>query len=171
MTAGGVAGVGSATTLGAAVAAAGTAAATTAEKTAAAAHLQERPKYVYGQDPTGTASGTTDQQTDDEAIHGAYSTQPHVQTSYNAEAYGNYAHAQYDDGTGGYQDAQRQEYQGQHQAYYDQQQYAQGGYDQTGYVHAQGGYDQHQQYYDYSQYAAQPQAHGTAGGHDAYGGM
>jgi len=108
--------------------------------TAPAVPLQERPKYVYGQEPVSSKTGGA---TDDDTTHGAYSTEPQMQASYNAEAYGNYAHA-------AYQDAER-EYQGQtgyaHGGYdqqYDQQQYAQGQYDQQAYAH--GGYDNQQQY-------------------------
>ena len=148
---------------------------------AAAATLQERPKYVYGQNPANDASTTGSRDQDDSgsvAHGGAYSSEPQMQTSYNAEAYGSYA--QYADagadvvgGTGvavgGYQDAQR-EYLGQQgydqnqQAYYDQNAYAagynnqaqQGYYDQSGYVAT--GYDQQAQYnysqqgYDQAQY-------------------
>lgn len=162
-----------------------------ANAASAAAVLQERPKYVYGQDPNAAADSQHDQ--DDaasEAHGGAYSSQPQAQTGYDAEAYGSYA--QYAEGgqaEGAYQDAQR-EYQGQQgyeaqqgydgqQAYYDQNAYAgydqqqQGGfYDQNAYVqgydqqaYAQG-YDQTQ--YDYSQQQPQQEAyqapHPYAGG-------
>ncbi|KAJ3493497.1 hypothetical protein NLJ89_g11006 [Agrocybe chaxingu] len=127
--------------------------------TATTSPLQERPKYVYGQDPTAATTGNDAAVEDDlsDHAHGAYSSQPQVQAAYNPEAYGSYA--KYEDGTatgtavttGGYQDATR-EYQAQggyavsgnvydQQAYYDQSAYAQGGYDPQTYI-AQGGYAQ-----------------------------
>jgi hypothetical protein len=143
----------------------------------AAAVLQERPKYVYGQDPNAAAADGQHDQDDaaSEAHGGAYSSQPQAQTGYDAEAYSNYA--QYAEGgqaEGAYQDAQR-EYQGQQgqQGYYDQNAYAaydqqqqqQGGfYDQNAYAqgydqqaYAQQGYDQTQ--YDYSQQQPQQEAY------------
>ncbi|CAA7265158.1 unnamed protein product [Cyclocybe aegerita] len=99
--------------------------------TSATSPLQERPKYVYGQDPTPATSGNNAAIEDDlsDHAHGVYSTQPQVQAAYNPEAYGSYA--KYEDGTAT----------GTAQAYYDQSAYAQGGYDPQTYI-AQGGYAQ-----------------------------
>ena len=139
-----------------------------ASAAAAGTPLQERPKYVYGQVPEATtaAQQEIDEHAAAEASNGAYSSQPQSQESYNAEAYGSYAHyAQYDAaaaavGDAGYQDVQR-EYQGQQgydasQAYYDPNAYAAAGYGQQ--VPQQGYYDQqayttdyNQAQYDYSQ--------------------
>jgi len=112
--------------------------------------LQERPKYVYGQDPSPT---NQQQQNDDNASDthgGAYSSQPQVQGAYNAEAYGGYA--KYEDvgdgivgsvptGTAVYQDAQRayQGQQGYDHSHYDPTHYAP--YNQSQYQ----GYGQQQQ--------------------------
>jgi hypothetical protein len=143
--------------------------------------LQERPKYVYGQDPRQHDDVATDI-----ANGGAYSSQPQAQSTYNTEAYGSYA--KYEDvsngvvggvpsGTAMYQDAQRA-YQGQqgydqsqygtydpsHFATYDQSQYAGYGQQQPEYV-----------VYDYSQQQQHHQAYATGlatGTHtDAYGGI
>ena len=172
------------------------AASTTAVAAAAASAshaLQERPKYVYGQ---ADASEQQQHSGDDdlsEHAHGAYSSEPQVQQSYNAESYGSYAAY---DGNAGYQDATR-EYQGQEG--YGQEGYAAQGYDAYGnhpygQQYAQGydasqyaQYDNNQQYVvdptqyaQYDAYAANGQpAAGTAshaGAHptrndDAYGGM
>ena len=142
---------------------------------AAAAVLQERPKYVYGQDPNAAADSQNEDDVASEAHGGAYSSQPQPQTGYDAEAYGSYA--QYAEGgqaEAAYQEAQReyqaqQGYDAQH-GYYDQNAYAaygqqqqQGGfYDQNAYAqgydqqaYAQQGYDQTQ--YDYSQQHPQQQ--------------
>ena len=120
--------------------------------------LQERPKYVYGQDPSPNSQ---QQQHDDAASDshgGAFSSQPQVQGAYNAEAYGSYA--KYEDvgdgivgsvptGTAVYQDAQRA-YQGQ-QGYQGQQ------YDQSHYAT----YDPGHYAYDQSQYEGYGQQDGT----------
>ena len=123
--------------------------------------LQERPKYVYGQDPKHP-----DDIASDIAHGGAYSSQPQVQSTYNAEAYGNYA--KYEDvgngivggvpgGAAMYQDAER--------AYQGQQGYDQGHH---------GTYPSHYAAYDPSQYAGyaqQQQHHRAYAGTDAYGGI
>jgi hypothetical protein len=141
------------------------------------APLQERPKYVYGQEPNSS----------DDDISGAYSAEPKVQTAYNPEAYAGYAQYQ---AQGGYQDAQR-EYQGQQGQYdhtdyhaysqyqgYDQSQY--GNYDQTGQAYPQQNqYNQPQtQPQNQNQYqaphpysSASPAASGARAHDDAYGGM
>ncbi|KAF8159339.1 hypothetical protein B0H34DRAFT_399641 [Crassisporium funariophilum] len=97
------------------------AAASAASAAAAAVVLQERPKYVYGQDAQGQQQQMHDDEASEMAHGGAYSSQPQMQNAYNAEAYGSYA--KYEDvggdvvgggpsGGAGYQEAQR-EYQGQ----------------------------------------------------------
>jgi hypothetical protein len=125
-------------------------AASNAADTAAAngGSLQERPKYVYGQDPSpANQQRQYDDSASDIAYGGAYSSEPQVQGAYNAEAYGSYA--KYEDvgngivggvpaGTAVYQDAQRA-YQGQQG--YDQSDYAT--YDPSHYE----GYGQQQQHY------------------------
>jgi len=104
--------------------------AATAATVAAGGGLQERPKYVYGQDPSPTSQQQQHDDTVSDAHGGVYSSQPQVQGTYNAEAYGSYA--KYEDvgdgivgsvptGTAVYQDAQRA-YQGQQE--YDQNHYA-----------------------------------------------
>jgi len=138
--------------------------------------LQERPKYVYGQDPSPTSpTSPTSQQHDtvSDAHGGAYSSRPQVQGAYNAEAYGNYA--KYDDagdgivgsvpgGSGAYQDAQR--------AYQGQQEYDQGHY--ATYDPAHYAYDQ-SQYRGYGQQPHHPQAYAMGsnnaetGGHVTFG--
>jgi predicted lipid-binding transport protein (Tim44 family) len=97
-------------------------AAAAAATAASGGSLQERPKYVYGQDPSHAyQQWQHDDVASDIAHGGAYSSQPQVQSAYNAEAYGSYA--KYEDvghgvvggvpaGTAMYQDAQRA-YQGQ----------------------------------------------------------
>ena len=132
-------------------------AATSATATAAAAAttpasgggLQERPKYVYGQDPSPTSQQQQHDDTVSDAHGGVYSSQPQVQGTYNAEAYGSYA--KYEDvgdgivgsvptGTAVYQDAQRA-YQGQQE------------YDQNHYANHYATYDPNTHYnYDQSQY-------------------
>ncbi|TEB33275.1 hypothetical protein FA13DRAFT_197977 [Coprinellus micaceus] len=171
------------------------AASTAAVAAAGASHgLQERPKYVYGQSDSAEQQQNNGEDDVSEHAHGAYSSEPQVQQSYNAESYGSYAAY---DASAGYQDATRQ-YQGQegyaqdgyaaqgYDAYgnhpYGQQQYAQG-YDAAQYAQ----YDANQQYVvdptQYAQYdqyatAGQQPAGGSshAGAHptrndDAYGGM
>jgi len=135
--------------------------------------LQERPKYVYGQDPSPTSQQQQHDDTVSDAHGGVYSSQPQVQGSYNAEAYGSYA--KYEDvgdgivggvpsGTAMYQDAQRA-YQGQQE--YDQNHYAT--YDPTHYA-----YDQ-SQYRAYGQQPHHPRAYATrsndaeTGGHVTFG--
>lgn len=140
--------------------------------------LQERPKYVYGRDPTVTnqqqqKQQQQQQQHDDTASDGhggAYSSQPQVQNAYDAEAYGGYT--KYEDvgggvvggvpaGTTAYQDAQRA-YQGQqgydqsHYATYDPAHYA--SYDQSQYQ----GYGQQPQYGYSEQHPAGASAHVVA---------
>lgn len=144
--------------------------------------LQERPKYVYGQDPSPTSQ---QQQHDDAASDthgGAYSSQPQVQGAYNAEAYGSYA--KYEDvgdgivgsvpsGSAVYQDAQRA-YQGQqgydqsHYAAYDTGHYA--SYDQSqyqGYGQQDGTYMEKQPHHP--QAYAIGSNHAEAGAHVTYG--
>jgi len=128
---------------------------------AAASTIQERPKYVYGQPDDRQAA--LDDDASDQA-HGVYSSQPHVQTSYNAETYGSYA--AYD--ATGYQNATR-EYQGQ-QGYTDGAAAYQNNpaYDQHQQYPA---YDQHQQYnqgYDNTQYQ-QYSDHGHNGAYQQQG--
>ena len=137
------------------------AAATAATTPASGGGLQERPKYVYGQDP----SPATEQQQHDDTVSdahgGVYSSQPQAQGAYNAEAYGSYA--KYEDvgdgivggvptGTAEYQEAQR--------AYQGQQ-----GYDQSHYDPAHYAYDQ-SQYQGYGQQPHYPQAY-AMGSNDA----
>jgi hypothetical protein len=138
--------------------------------------LQERPKYVYGQNPTTTnqqeqQQQQEEQQHDDAASDthgGVYSSQPQIQSAYNAEAYGGYA--KYEDvsdgivgsvppGTAVYQDAQRA-YQGQQG--YDQRHYA--SYDRSQYQ----GYGQQQQASGYSASAQPAQAYATRSNGIAY---
>jgi hypothetical protein len=148
------------------------AAANAATTAASGGGLQERPKYVYGQDPSPT-SQQQEQQHDETASDthgGAYSSEPQVQDVYNAEAYGDYA--KYEDvgdgivgsvpaGTAVYQDAQR--------AYQGQQ-----GYDQNHYATYDPSYDQ-SQYQGYGQQPHHPQAyaigsnHAETGGHVTFG--
>ena len=157
--------------LAAATAATATTAATTTPTSGGG--LQERPKYVYGQDP----SLTSQQQQHDDAVSdahgGVYSSQPQAQGAYNTEAYGSYA--KYEDvgdgivgsvptGTAVYQDAQRayqgqQEYDQSHYAIYDPAHYA---YDQSQYQ----GYGQqlhHPQAYAMGSNDAETRAHVTFG--------
>jgi hypothetical protein len=149
------------------------AAATSATTPASGGGLQERPKYVYGQEPTATGQQHQEQEqqqqqhddTGSDTHGGAYSSQPQVQGAYNAEAYGSYA--KYEDfgdgivggvpaGTAVYQDAQRayQGQQGYDQSHYDPAHYA--SYNQPQYR----GYGQQQQAYGYSgQHSQEPQAY------------
>lgn len=152
-------------------------AANAAATTVTSGGLQERPKYVYGQDPTANQQRQYDDVASDVAYGGAYSSQAQVQGAYNAEAYGSYA--QYQDvsngvvgdvptGTATYQDAQRA-YQGQqgydqsHYATYDPSHYA--SYDQAQYE----GYGQQQQ--DYQAYAIGSNSAGAGAHADVYGGI
>jgi hypothetical protein len=128
------------------------AAAAVATGVAGAHGLQERPKYVYGQ-VNSPNQGEDHADDTSEHAHGAYSSEPMAQQTYNAEAYGSYAAydtqgytQNYQDNSGGYQDAQR-EYQGQ-------EGYAVGGYDQAyGYENHPYGHQQQQGTYDAAQYA------------------
>jgi hypothetical protein len=111
--------------------------------------LQERPKYVYGQDPSSSGQEQQHDEAASDAHGGVYSSRPQVQGAYNTEAYGSYA--KYEDvgdgivgsvptGTAVYQDAQRA-YQGQQE--YDQSHYA--NFDPADYAYDQAqyqGYDQ-----------------------------
>ena len=144
--------------------------------------LQERPKYVYGQDPTPVnQQRQQDDVATDVAQGGPYSSQPQPQSAYNAEAYGNYA--KYEDvgdgivggvpaGTAMYQDAERA-YQGQQG--YDQNQYVTydpshyATYDQAQY---EGYVQQQHAAYDYAQQHQQHYHSGsTSDAANAYGGM
>jgi hypothetical protein len=115
--------------------------------------LQERPRYVYGQEPVQNSEPALD---DDgsEVAHGAYSAQPEVQQPYNPEAYGSYAAYE---SQAGYQEATR-EYQGQQ------------GYNANNYAYEP---QQHQGYAEYDYAAASAYADGNAHNarHGAYGGM
>lgn len=129
------------------------AAAVAATTPASGGTLQERPKYVYGQDP----SSTNQQQLDDtgsDAHGGAYSSQPQVQGAHNAEAYDNYArYENVGDGIVGSVPAGTAEYQDAQRAYQGQQ-----GYDQSHYAtYDPGHYDQSQ----YQAYGQQQQQNGT----------
>ena len=156
-------------------------AATAATTPASGGGLQERPKYVYGQDPSPTSQQQQHDDTASDTHGGAYSSQPQVQGAYNAEAYGSYA--KYEDvgdgivgsvpaGTVVYQDAQRA-YQGQqgydqsHYATYDPGHYA--SYDQSQYQ----GYGQQQQYSEQQPHHAQAYAmgsnHAETGAHVTFG--
>jgi len=147
------------------------AAATAAATPASGGGLQERPKYVYGQDPSPTNRQQQHDDTASDTHGGAFSSQPQVQGAYNAEAYGNYA--KYEDvgdgivgcvptGTAVYQDAQRA-YQGQQG--YDQSHYA--SYDQSQYQ----GYGQQQQQNGtyYEQQPHHPQAYAMGSDHAGSG--
>jgi hypothetical protein len=48
--------------------------------------MQQRPNYVYGQSYEGDDNAS-------DHVHGAYSSQPMAQSSYNPEAYGSYAYS------------------------------------------------------------------------------
>jgi len=120
--------------------------------------LQERPRYVYGQEPVHNSEPALEDEGSDVA-HGAYSTQPQVQQPYNPEAYGSYAAYE---SQAGYQEATR-EYQGQQ------------GYNANDYAYEP---QQHQGYagYDYAAASAYADGNAPASGsynaHDgAYGGM
>ena len=148
--------------------------------------LQERPKYVYGQDPSVANQQRQHDDSASEIINGAYSSQPQAQRPYDAEAYGNYAkYEDVDNGVVGgvptgsaiYQDAQRA-YQGQQG--YDQGHY--GTYDASHYDQSRYGQQQQQQHvvaYGYPEEQQQQHyafATGSnqqgAGAHgDAYGGI
>ena len=161
--------------LAAATAASAATTATTATTPASGGVLQERPKYVYGQDPLPTSQQQQQQQQHDDTASdthgGAYSSHPQVQGAYDAEAYGSYA--KYEDvgdgivgcvptGTAVYQDAQRA-YQGQQG--YDQSHYAT--YDPASYDQSQyRGYGQqphHLQAYAIGSNHAESGAHVTFG--------
>ena len=120
--------------------------------------LQERPRYVYGQDPVPNSEPALDDE-GSEVAHGAYSAQPEVQQPYNPEAYGSYAAYE---SQAGYQEATR-EYQGQQ------------GYNANNYAYEP---QQHQGYaqYDYAAASAYADGNASASGshnahHGAYGGM
>lgn len=153
------------------LAAATAATATAATIPASGGGLQERPKYVYGQDPSSTSQQQQHEETASDAHGGVYSSQPQVQGAYNTESYGSYA--KYEDvgdgivgsvptGTAVYQDAQRayqgqQEYDQSHNANFDPADYA---YDRS-------------QYQGYGQQPHHPQAYAMgsndAGGHVTFG--
>jgi hypothetical protein len=148
-------------------------AATAATTPASGGGLQERPKYVYGQEPSPTSQQQQHDDTASDAHGGAYSSQPQVQDAYNTEAYGNYA--KYEDvgdgivgsvpaGTAVYQDAQRA-YQGQQG--YDQSHYATydpGHYDQSQYqAYGQQQQQQNGTYVEQQQY--HPQAYAIGSNH------
>ena len=124
--------------------------------TATPAVLQERPKYVYGQDPTPANQQLQNDDNGSDAAHGGvYSSEPQAQSTYNPEAYGSYV--QYKDvgngvstGSAMYQDAQR--------AYQGQQGYDYGTHNQSQYT-AYGYPQQQQQHYHADAHA------------NAYGGM
>ena len=151
------------------------AAAAAATTPASGGGLQERPKYVYGQDPSSTNQQQQHDETASDTHGGAYSSQPQVQGDYNAEAYGSYAkYEDVGDGIVGsvpaetavYQDAQRA-YQGQqgydqsHYATYDPAHYA--SYDQSQYQ----GYGQQQPQNEtyLEQQSHHPQAYAMGSGH------
>jgi len=152
--------------------AAATAAGAAATAAASGGGLQERPKYVYGQDTSRPhQQWHHDDIASDIAHGGAYSSQPQVQSAYNAEAYGSYA--KYEDvgdgvvggvpaGNAMYQDAQR--------AYQGQQ-----GYDQSQSQYVGHGQQHPYAAYDYSRqhqaYAAGSNNAGAGAHADAYGGI